>query len=44
MKDFLLLPVRLLLVLLGVTVTVLLLLAWLPFAIVEHLVTEGRKG
>ena len=42
MKDFLLLPVRLLLALLAVTFTVVLMLIWLPFAVLEHLVTPKR--
>lgn len=38
MKDFLLLPVRLALILLAVTFTVALVLIWLPFAMLEWLV------
>lgn len=45
MKDFLLLPVRLALILLAVTLTVALVLIWLPFAVLEHLVMSGgRRG
>lgn len=46
MKDFLLLPVRLALILLAVTFTVALVLIWLPFAMLEWLVmpTGGRRG
>lgn len=43
MKDFLLLPVRLLVMLAAFTFTVALVLAWLPFALVEYLVMPEKK-
>lgn len=43
MKDFLLLPLRLALVLLGLVFTIAIVLVWLPLAVLDHLVLPGRE-
>lgn len=43
MKDFLLLPVRLLVMMLAMAFTVALVLVWMPFAVLEYLVMPGRE-
>lgn len=43
MKDFLLLPLRLALVVLGLAFTLAIVLVWLPLAIIDHLVLPGSE-
>ncbi|MEY4402169.1 MAG: hypothetical protein RIR91_204 [Verrucomicrobiota bacterium] len=43
MKDFFLLPLRLLVMALSLIFTVALVLVWLPFAVLEYLVMPGGE-
>lgn len=43
MKNFLLLPIRLALILAGLVMTFVLVLIWLPLAILEQLILPGSE-